>query len=206
MAGVERAAGSDDGQCIEQYGAGEAYLPLLEALDRLCRAPGGARARRALVTYAPSWVVRAARSAHAGGPGDLQSRTWAPRGRECCGRWLGGEGVEGRTTVGGGAGRSALERSGDRGAADIAGSAEGDGSIAGDGDVSSGGCGGARASGASVKDDLALRGLCRDLPLGRLSGADVGRYLAEALPGTRADGLVSRLHERTSGNPLFLVM
>lgn len=29
------------GQCIEQYGAGEAYLPVLEALGRLCRAPGG---------------------------------------------------------------------------------------------------------------------------------------------------------------------
>ena len=25
------------GQCIEQYGVGEAYLPLLEALGRLCR-------------------------------------------------------------------------------------------------------------------------------------------------------------------------
>ena len=29
------------GQCIEQYGAGEAYLPLLEALGRLCRGPDG---------------------------------------------------------------------------------------------------------------------------------------------------------------------
>jgi DNA-binding winged helix-turn-helix (wHTH) protein len=28
------------GQCVEQYGAGEAYLPVLEALGRLGRAPG----------------------------------------------------------------------------------------------------------------------------------------------------------------------
>src|SRR5205823_6493677 len=28
------------GQCIEHYGAGEAYLPVLEALGRLCYAPG----------------------------------------------------------------------------------------------------------------------------------------------------------------------
>ena len=31
------------GQCIEHYGAGEAYLPLLEALGRLGREPAGAR-------------------------------------------------------------------------------------------------------------------------------------------------------------------
>ena len=29
------------GQCIEQYGAGEAYMPVLEALGRLCRGPQG---------------------------------------------------------------------------------------------------------------------------------------------------------------------
>jgi DNA-binding winged helix-turn-helix (wHTH) protein len=30
------------GQCIDHYGAGEAYLPILEALTRLCRGPDGA--------------------------------------------------------------------------------------------------------------------------------------------------------------------
>jgi DNA-binding winged helix-turn-helix (wHTH) protein len=29
------------GQCIEHHGPGEAYLPVLEALSRLCREPGG---------------------------------------------------------------------------------------------------------------------------------------------------------------------
>jgi predicted ATPase len=29
------------GQCVEQYGAGEPYMPILEALTRLCREPGG---------------------------------------------------------------------------------------------------------------------------------------------------------------------
>src|SRR5713101_4701619 len=29
------------GQCIEHHGAGEAYMPVLEALGRLCREPGG---------------------------------------------------------------------------------------------------------------------------------------------------------------------
>ena len=47
------------GQCIEQYGAGEAYLPLLEALGQLGRGP---RWRCALVEIlrqqAPSWLLQ----------------------------------------------------------------------------------------------------------------------------------------------------
>jgi predicted ATPase len=45
------------GQCIEQYGAGEAYLPLLEALGRLGRAAGGARLVACLRQYAPTWLA-----------------------------------------------------------------------------------------------------------------------------------------------------
>jgi predicted ATPase/DNA-binding winged helix-turn-helix (wHTH) protein len=54
----EPGLGLGHGQCIEQYGAGEAYLPLLEALDRLCRGPGGERLIALLMQYAPSWVVQ----------------------------------------------------------------------------------------------------------------------------------------------------
>ena len=45
------------GQCIEQHGAGEAYLPLLEALGRLGRAPDGSRLIARLRQQAPSWLV-----------------------------------------------------------------------------------------------------------------------------------------------------
>ena len=45
------------GQCIEQYGAGEAYLPLLEALGRLGRGPDGERLVALLRQQAPSWLV-----------------------------------------------------------------------------------------------------------------------------------------------------
>jgi predicted ATPase/DNA-binding winged helix-turn-helix (wHTH) protein len=45
------------GQCIEHYGAGEPYLPLLEALGRLCRGPDGASLVDLLHQYAPSWLV-----------------------------------------------------------------------------------------------------------------------------------------------------
>jgi DNA-binding winged helix-turn-helix (wHTH) protein/predicted ATPase len=46
------------GQCLERYGEGEAYLPVLEALGRLCRGPGGERVVALLRQYAPSWLVQ----------------------------------------------------------------------------------------------------------------------------------------------------
>ena len=44
------------GQCIEQYGTGEAYLPVLEALGRLCRGPEGPYFLAWLRQHAPSWL------------------------------------------------------------------------------------------------------------------------------------------------------
>jgi DNA-binding winged helix-turn-helix (wHTH) protein len=46
------------GQCLEQYGAGEAYLPVLEALGQLCRGPGREGVLAVLNRYAPSWLVQ----------------------------------------------------------------------------------------------------------------------------------------------------
>jgi len=46
------------GQCVEHYGAGESYLPVLEAVNRACRAPGGERLTAALRSYAPTWLVQ----------------------------------------------------------------------------------------------------------------------------------------------------
>src|SRR5262249_59397125 len=45
------------GQCVDQYGAGEAYLPVLEALGRLGRGSEGAALVAVLRQYAPSWLV-----------------------------------------------------------------------------------------------------------------------------------------------------
>ena len=44
------------GQCIEQHGAGEAYLPVLAALGELCREPGGERLVAQLRKHAPAWL------------------------------------------------------------------------------------------------------------------------------------------------------
>jgi DNA-binding winged helix-turn-helix (wHTH) protein/predicted ATPase len=46
------------GQCVDQYGAGEGYLPLLEALGRLCRGPEGEPLLAHLRQQAPSWLVQ----------------------------------------------------------------------------------------------------------------------------------------------------
>ena len=46
------------GQCVEQYGAGEAYLPVLEALGRLGRDPRGDQLVHVLKQHAPTWLVQ----------------------------------------------------------------------------------------------------------------------------------------------------
>jgi predicted ATPase/DNA-binding winged helix-turn-helix (wHTH) protein len=44
------------GQCLDHHGMGEAYLPVLDALGRLCREPDGARMPELLRHYAPTWL------------------------------------------------------------------------------------------------------------------------------------------------------
>ena len=46
------------GRCTEQYGAGEAYLPVLDSMGSLLVSPGGERTRELLRTYAPTWCLQ----------------------------------------------------------------------------------------------------------------------------------------------------
>lgn len=46
------------GQCVSTYGIGEAYLPILDALGRLCREPGGERVVEILRRHAPAWLAQ----------------------------------------------------------------------------------------------------------------------------------------------------
>ncbi|MEW5926506.1 MAG: AAA family ATPase [Gemmatimonadota bacterium] len=46
------------GQCLDQRGAGEPFLPVLEALGRLCRAPGGGALAALLDRRAPTWLAQ----------------------------------------------------------------------------------------------------------------------------------------------------
>jgi predicted ATPase len=46
------------GQCVEQYGSGEPYMPILEALTRLGQASGGERIVETLSHLAPTWLAQ----------------------------------------------------------------------------------------------------------------------------------------------------
>lgn len=46
------------GQCLDQYGEGEAYLPVLEVLGQLCRGSRGRQVLDVLCRFAPTWVVQ----------------------------------------------------------------------------------------------------------------------------------------------------
>jgi len=46
------------GQCIEQQGESEPYMPILEALQELCRAEGGDDVTGLVRRHAPTWLVQ----------------------------------------------------------------------------------------------------------------------------------------------------
>ncbi|MDE2451148.1 MAG: AAA family ATPase, partial [Gammaproteobacteria bacterium] len=46
------------GRCAEHYGPSEAYLPLFDAITRLCRGPHGGRVLHAFRRHAPSWLAQ----------------------------------------------------------------------------------------------------------------------------------------------------
>jgi DNA-binding winged helix-turn-helix (wHTH) protein/predicted ATPase/energy-coupling factor transporter ATP-binding protein EcfA2 len=45
------------GQCLEHFGSGEAYLPVLDGFSRLCKSSAGARVLQVLREQAPSWLA-----------------------------------------------------------------------------------------------------------------------------------------------------
>jgi predicted ATPase/DNA-binding winged helix-turn-helix (wHTH) protein len=61
------------GQCVEAYGQGEAYLPLLEAIGRLGREDEAGTLAAVFHHYAPTWVAQLP------GLGDLAARGDVPR-------------------------------------------------------------------------------------------------------------------------------
>ena len=46
------------GQCVKHYGAGESYLPVLQALGQLCSGPRHQEVLAVLRQYAPLWLVQ----------------------------------------------------------------------------------------------------------------------------------------------------
>src|SRR5262245_12117870 len=195
------------GQCIEHYGAGEAYLPLLEALGRWGRAPEGARLVACLQQYAPTWLAHLPALSRpdelAALQPALQGATQARMLRELAEalealaaerpvvlvledlHWSDPSTVEALAW---------LARRRDAARLLVLGTYRPVELILSDHPLK------------TVKQELAAHGLCVDLPLGGLSQPAVAAYVAERR-GTPVDddAVAAFVYRRTEGHPLFMV-
>ena len=194
------------GQCIEQYGAGEAYMPLLEALGRLLRGPHRAYLASVLRQHAPSWLLQLPSqmqvSEHAAADLDRLSATPERMLRELA------EAVEVLTmehplillledlhwcdpsTL---AWLSYMARRRDPARLLVLGTYRPVDAIVREHPVH------------SVVQELRLHARCQVLALDFLSEAEVATYINQRLRGASLPAeMVRVLHRRTSGNPLFL--
>lgn len=195
------------GQCIEHYGAGEAYLPVLEALGQLGREPGQERLLAILHQQAPTWLVQLPGLLSAADLEILQ-RTTLGATRERMLREM-AEALEALTTE-----RPLVLVLEDLHWSDYA-TLDWLAFVA------------RRRQPArllvigtyrpvevivrahplkAVKQELQLHGYCKELPLRLLTTAAVGEYLAVRFPVNRLPAaLAGVLYQRTEGNPLFMV-
>jgi DNA-binding winged helix-turn-helix (wHTH) protein/predicted ATPase len=195
------------GQCIESYGAGEAYLPVLEALGQLCRGPDRVRLVAWLAQHAPTWLVQMPALLAADALEATQRRVVGAT-RERMLREL-TEALDALTTE-----RTLVLVLEDLHWSDAA-TLDLVGALA------------RRRTPArllllatyrpvdvivrvhplhTLKLDLTLHRQCQELPLQLLSAADVAQYLALRFGvGVCPAALAQALHRRTDGHPLFLV-
>jgi predicted ATPase/DNA-binding winged helix-turn-helix (wHTH) protein len=195
------------GRCIETHGAGEAYLPLLEAMTRLCREPGGQPITRLLRHHAPTWLTQMPSVLNASELRTLQRQT-AGITRERMLREL-AEAVEVMASdvplvlwledlhwsdsptvdwLGYLARRPGPAR------VLVLGTCRPIEALARGHPLE------------AARDELKMRGHCREVTLARLDETAVGEYLARRFPAERAfDTLAVMIHARTGGNPLFVV-
>jgi DNA-binding winged helix-turn-helix (wHTH) protein/tetratricopeptide (TPR) repeat protein len=195
------------GQCIEPYGAGEAYLPFLEALRRIARGPGGGRIVEVLAGHAPSWLIQM--------PGLLTAAEWATLRGQAAGatparmlremaevlealseerplvlwfedlHWADHSTLDLISYLARRSGPSRLLMLGTYRPVEVVG-------------------GGHPL--VAVEEDLVLHGQGHGLSLAYLAETAVGEYLARRCQGHRfPPGFATLVHQRTGGNPLFMV-
>jgi predicted ATPase/DNA-binding winged helix-turn-helix (wHTH) protein len=195
------------GQCVEQYGAGEPYLPVLEALGRLGREAGGEQIVQTLKQYAPTWLTQL--------PSLLKDRDLEAVQRRAQGatrdrmlrelvealdalsrdeplvlvledlHWSDSSTIELLARLARRREAARLLVLGTYRPADVAGSAH---------------------PLSLVKQELQVHRDSEEVPLEFLSVAAVSEYLSRRFPGHRfPSGLARALHVSTDGNPLFLV-
>ena len=208
---ARREAWIGRGLCIEQYGTGEAYLPILEALNRLCQQVRGERLVTYLRQYAPTWLVQLPSVLN---PVDLQSLLPTIMGatpvrlmRELAEaletfsneqpvivsledlHWLDASSLEFLTYLARRSGPARLLLLGTYRPADL---------ILQDHPLK------------TTKQELLMHGQCQELRLECLAEPAVANYLQHRLAaGTKEKKslhmLAQVVHQRTEGNPLFMV-
>ncbi|HSE97161.1 MAG TPA: AAA family ATPase [Blastocatellia bacterium] len=208
---LARAAGPDRliarGQCLEHYGASEAYLPMLEAVSRLCREPERNLVYAVLARHAPTWLAQIPWLIEAGELETLR-REMLGSTRDRMLREM-SEALEALT-----ADRplvlvledlhwsdystldliSYLARRREPARLMLVGTYR-------PAELMS-----AQHPLMAVKQELQLHRLCEELPLRFLSERLVTDYLEARFPGNRFPSDLARLiHQRTDGNPLFII-
>ena len=196
------------GQCVEQYGAGEAYLPVLEALGRLGRSPAGEPLVQVLKQHAPTWLEQLPSLLSDRDVDAVQRRAQgATRGRMLRElvdaldaltadaplvllledlHWSDSATIDLLSMLARRRDTSRVLVLATYRPADVA------------------------AAPAHplrwVKQELQLHGYCEEIPLEFLRAAEVGQYLDQRFPGHALPAELARvLHRTTDGNPLFLV-
>lgn len=195
------------GQCLEHYGAGEAYLPVLEAFSRLCRSRDGAAILDCMRQHAPAWLAQMPSVLPAADRSNLLALS-AGATRERMLREM-AELIENLTAasplvlvledlhwsdystmdlI------SYLARRHDSARLLVIGTYRPVDLILRDHPLK------------GVKRELQAHGLCHELALEYLSQATVDEYLAARFRGNRFPARLRRVvHARTEGNPLFMV-
>jgi predicted ATPase/DNA-binding winged helix-turn-helix (wHTH) protein len=195
------------GQCIEHYGVGEPYMPVLEALGRLCWEPEDNQLIDLLSQHAPTWLAQMPSLLSVTDLEVLQRKVQGAS-RERMLREM-AEAVEALTVE-----RplvlvledlhwsdvstlellSALARRQERARLLVIGTYR-PVEVLGDGHPL-----------RAVKQELQLHRHCGELQLEPLTQRDVAEYLAVRFVGSPLPARLARtIHQRTEGNPLFMV-
>ena len=194
------------GQCVEHRGAGEPYLPVLEALGRLARQPNGQQLVPLLARQAPTWLAqmpwlladdeleavqrRLIGATHrADAPGDARDAGGdQPRDSRSssCSRTCTGAIPRPSTSL------DALARRREPARLLVVGTYRRGDAVAQEHPV------------YRLARDLRGRGLCTEIAVGPLSLDAVGDYLTARLGSAASPEVSAVLWERTGGNPLFV--
>lgn len=195
------------GQCIEAYGAGEAYLPLLEAMGRLCRSDHRDLGIATLRRFAPTWLLQLSGVIDPDESQELRRETFGATPERMIREWT--ESLEQLShevpvvvvledlqwsDVSTLDALSYLARREEPARILVIGTLRATEAADGNPPLH------------SLRADLSARGFAETVALEALSPDEIGAYLRERFAGVAPPaGLAERLHARTRGNAFFLV-